>query len=127
VLSLQKGFGSEQIESLECGAKIHQFENIDAEEGAFMDTAAILGHLDLFITSDSAIAHLAGALGINTWLILPYAPDWRWLLDRETTNWYPTVRLFRQTRFRDWSEIFARITNELEEFVSAGTPEHAGV
>lgn len=127
VLSLQKGFGSEQIESLECKAKLHQFENIDADEGAFMDTAAILGHLDLFITSDSAIAHLAGALGINTWLILPFAPDWRWLLNRNTTNWYPSVRLYRQTQFRNWPEIFTQIASDLKEFVASETPEHAGV
>lgn len=114
-VSLQKGFGSEQIESLPCKSSLHTFENLDDEEGAFMDTAAILGHLDLFITSDSAIAHLAGALGVPTWLILPFAPDWRWHLNRDSTAWYPTVKLYRQTEFKNWTEVFEQISADVQQ------------
>lgn len=113
-ISLQKGFGTEQIETFEHRSRLHQFENLDGEEGAFMDTAAILQHLDLFITSDSAIAHLAGALGVKTWLILPYAPDWRWHLNREETNWYPSMTLFRQTEFKCWKGVFRKISSAIE-------------
>ena len=66
------------------------------EHGAFMDTAAIMMNLDLVITSDTSVAHLAGALGVPVWVVLPFVPDWRWLLDRSDSPWYPTMRLFRQ-------------------------------
>ncbi len=79
-----------------------------------MDTAAILGHLDLVITSDTALPHLAGAMGVETWLALPFAADWRWLRDRDDSPWYPTVRLFRQERPGDWQGVFERIAAELE-------------
>jgi tetratricopeptide (TPR) repeat protein len=116
--SLQKGFGTEQIKELPDPSLLTVFEGVDTDEGAFMDTAAILKQLDLFITSDSAIAHLAGALGIKTWLLLPFAPDWRWLLQGEKTGWYPSVRLFRQTKFAHWDEIFQTIHVELKKTVA---------
>ncbi|GAB5404463.1 MAG: tetratricopeptide repeat protein [Aureliella sp.] len=127
-VSLQKGFGTEQIEDLPCKSSLVSFEGVDEQEGAFMDTAAILGHLDLFITSDSAIAHLAGALGIRTWLILPFAPDWRWHLNRDSTAWYPTVRLYRQAKFSDWASVFKAIAIDLRSEVDeAATEEDAAV
>jgi hypothetical protein len=88
-------------------------EEVDAEGNAFMDTAAIMASLDLVITSDTSIAHLAGALGLPVWVALSLAPDWRWLLVREDSPWYPTMRLFRQTRLADWSDVFERMTREL--------------
>jgi tetratricopeptide (TPR) repeat protein len=88
-----------------------------------MDTAAILRNLDLVITSDTAIAHLAGGLGVPVWVILPVAPDWRWLRSREDSPWYPTMRLFRQRYRCDWDEVFARVASELRDVVSV---EHAG-
>jgi len=77
------------------------------------DTAALLEHLDLLITVDTAAAHLAGALARPTWLLLPFAPDWRWLCDREDSPWYPTTRLFRQPRPGDWPSVLDRVQIEL--------------
>jgi len=88
---------------------------IDAERGAFMDTAAIMMNLDLVITSDTSIAHLAGALGVPVWVALPLVPDWRWLLDRSDSPWYPTMRLFRQKGIGDWEGVFGEIEEALRE------------
>jgi ADP-heptose:LPS heptosyltransferase len=79
-----------------------------------MDTAAIMMNLDLVITSDTAVAHLAGALGVPVWVALPLSPDWRWLDEREDSPWYPTMRLFRQSHFDDWTEMFAEIGAALQ-------------
>jgi tetratricopeptide (TPR) repeat protein len=79
----------------------------------FSETAALVSCLDLIITVDTSVAHLAGALGRPTWLLLPYKPDWRWLLDRDDSPWYPTVRLFRQTATRDYGEVVDRVRAEL--------------
>jgi hypothetical protein len=83
-----------------------------------VDTAAVMHNLDLVITSDSAVAHLAGALAVPIWVALPLVPDWRWLLDRQDSPWYPTMRLFRQTRLDCWSDIFDRMTEELKCLLS---------
>ena len=77
------------------------------------DTAALMTYLDLIITVDTSMAHLAGALAKPTWVLLPSAPDWRWLMDREDCPWYPTVRLFRQPTFGDWTSVIARLRHEL--------------
>jgi hypothetical protein len=82
-----------------------------------MDTAAVMQHLNLVICSDSAVAHLAGALGVPVWLALPHVPDWRWLLGRPDSPWYPTMRLYRQTRAGDWHKVFERIAADLESRV----------
>jgi Flp pilus assembly protein TadD len=79
----------------------------------FADTAAAIDRLDLVITVDTAVAHLAGALGKPVWVLLPFAPDWRWLLDREDSPWYPSMRLFRQSRPGDWPGVFARLSTAL--------------
>jgi ADP-heptose:LPS heptosyltransferase len=79
----------------------------------FGETAAVISELDLVITIDTAVAHLAGSLGKPVWLLLPYASDWRWMLDREDTPWYPGMRLFRQKRPGDWSDVIDRVTPEL--------------
>jgi hypothetical protein len=78
-----------------------------------LDTAAVMQALDLLITSDSAIVHLAGALAVPIWVALPFMPDWRWLLDREDSPWFPTMRLFRQRVRGNWEEVFGRIAEEL--------------
>ena len=83
-----------------------------------MDTAAIMLSLDLVVTCDTAIAHLAGALAVPVWVALPFAPDWRWLLDRDDSPWYPTMRLFRQPSFGDWPPVFARMAEELRRAAS---------
>jgi tetratricopeptide (TPR) repeat protein len=77
------------------------------------DTAALMAHLDVIITVDTVTAHLAGALAKPTWVLLPFAPDWRWLTDREDSPWYPTVRLFRQPSFGDWDSVIALVGHEL--------------
>ena len=79
----------------------------------FAATAAVIAGLDLIISVDTAVAHLAGALGKECWLLLPFAPDWRWLLNRNDTPWYPSLRLFRQDRPGDWNEVLARVADNL--------------
>jgi hypothetical protein len=86
----------------------------DTVAGAFMDTAALIMNVDLIITSDTSVPHLAGGLGVPTWLALPYAADWRWLLDRDDSPWYPTMKIFRQRKPGDWSDVFERISAELK-------------
>jgi len=85
----------------------------------FAETAALVSCLDLVITIDTSIAHLAGALGRPTWILLAFAPDWRWLLGRNDCPWYPTARLFRQRQRRDWADVVARVRNELAGRISA--------
>ncbi len=108
--SLQKGKGSEQAKNPPRGMKLIDFMD---EVQDFSDTAAIIENLDLVISVDTAIAHLAGALGKPVWLLLPFAPDWRWMLDREDSPWYPTMRLFRQPAMRDWDSVIRRVAKEL--------------
>ncbi len=83
--------------------------------GDFADTAALLAQMDLIIAVDTAVAHLAGAMGKPVWVMLPYSPDWRWLLDRSDSPWYPTARLFRQHRPDDWSGVLAELFAALED------------
>jgi hypothetical protein len=117
-ISLQKGTGKEQLATMAAEPLIIDFgESLDTDSGAFMDTAAIMKNLDLVITSDTATAHLAGALGVRAWVALPFLPDWRWLLKREDSPWYPTMRLFRQPRWGDWPAVFERMAVELERLV----------
>ena len=89
--------------------------NLGEELVDFAETAAAISALDLVITVDTAVAHLAGSLGKPVWVLLHYASDWRWLLDREDTPWYPTMRLFRQRRPGDWGEVVARVRRELQQ------------
>jgi tetratricopeptide (TPR) repeat protein len=117
LISLQKNIGLEQLRKLlDPGLVLDLGSRLDEEHGAFMDTAAVLASLDLLITSDTAIAHLAGgALGARVWVVLPFSPDWRWMIDREDSPWYPSMRLFRQRRPGDWAEVFERIAAELQQ------------
>lgn len=120
LISLQKGPGSEQLAGfLPAGAIVEFGDELDREGGAFMDTAAIMKNVDLVITSDTAAAHLAGALGVDVWVALQRVPDWRWLLDRADSPWYPTMRLFRQQRHSDWQGVFETIASELARRVRA--------
>ncbi|HEV3304129.1 MAG TPA: tetratricopeptide repeat-containing glycosyltransferase family protein [Planctomycetaceae bacterium] len=114
LISLQKEAGTEQLTH-----RIVTFPVVDlglkpAEiHGPFLDTAAILRCLDVVVTSDTSLAHLAGALGIETWLAVPHVPEWRWLLGRENTPWYPTLRLARQSQVGQWGGVFVRIAAAL--------------
>jgi tetratricopeptide (TPR) repeat protein len=93
-------------------------EPLDTGGKAFIDTAAILESLDLVVTPDTAIAHLAGALGRPTWVALKRVPDWRWMLARSDTPWYPTLRLFRQRESGDWNEVLEAMARELKARVA---------
>jgi hypothetical protein len=83
----------------------------------FTDTAALVANLDLVVTADTSVAHLAGALGKPVWILLPFTPDWRWLIDRNTSRWYPSARLFRQTSPEGWNEVVARVKAALPDVV----------
>ena len=83
----------------------------------FSDTAAVVAALDLVISVDTAVCHLAGALAVPVWILIPFCPDWRWLLDREDSPWYPTARLFRQPKIGDWSSVVDQVAAALEEAV----------
>ncbi|HXP92802.1 MAG TPA: tetratricopeptide repeat-containing glycosyltransferase family protein [Candidatus Binatia bacterium] len=110
--SLQKGRDEERR-----GVEGAAFEPLGPEIGDFGDTAAIVSHLDLVIAVDTSIVHLAGALGKPVWTLLPFVPDWRWLVAGEGTPWYPTMRLFRQPRAGDWASVFAEVARELRALV----------
>lgn len=123
LISLQKGPGSEQVAQLADRVPVTVLP-LDEEAGPFMDTAAVMVNLDLVIGADTALVHLAGALGARCWLALSLFPyDWRWQLDREDSPWYPTVRVFRQTALDDWTGLFARLASALRQ--QLGLPEPA--
>ncbi|MEZ2238967.1 tetratricopeptide repeat protein [Microcoleus sp.] len=106
-------------------ALLHQTSIVDLSPhlGDFADTAAAIAQLDLVITVDTAVAHLAGALGKPVWILLAFSPDWRWLLEREDSPWYPTARLFRQSIRGDWEDVFGRVVQALGLAVSVhGAP-----
>ena len=110
LISLQKFHGLEQLSQLPAGMKVELLgEDFDAGPDAFVDTAAAMSALDLVVTSDTAVAHLAGALGRPVWLALKFAPHWTWLLDRSDSPWYPSMRLFRQRARGNWQSVFAEI------------------
>lgn len=119
LISLQKTHGLDQLAGLPAGTNVETLgDEFDGGPDAFVDTAAVMSHLDLIITSDTSIAHLAGALGRPTWVALKYVPDWRWLLDRDDSPWYPTMRLFRQEAAGDWKFVFGKIEQELRSVTS---------
>jgi len=124
LISLQKGPGIDQLHGLANQFPVHDLgDRLDEAAGAFMDTAAIMKNLDLVISSDTAVAHLAGALGVRVWLALARVPDWRWLLQRPDSPWYPTMHLFRQSRAGDWDEVFERMAAKLKAVVSCELSE----
>lgn len=118
--SLQKETGVTQLKSVSSRMNIITFDdNFDQQYGRFMDTAALIKNLDLVITIDTSIAHLAGAIGTPVWLLLPEPTDWRWMLERADTPWYPNnMRLFRQAEPDNWQEVIERITQELAHHIT---------
>jgi tetratricopeptide (TPR) repeat protein len=114
LISLQQEHGCEQLAAL-AGRFLVEDAGPGRDGGAwtFADTAAVLGHLDLVVSVDTALAHLAGALTVPAWVALAADPDWRWLLDRDDSPWYPTMRLFRQEQLGQWKPVFARIADEV--------------
>jgi ADP-heptose:LPS heptosyltransferase len=116
-VSLQKDVRHDDAELLEQRKDILHFGE---ELNDFAETAGLISQLDLVISVDTSVAHLAGALGKPVWLLLPFVPDWRWLLDREDSPWYPTLRLFRQPQRDDWASVFAKIQQELRALLGLG-------
>jgi tetratricopeptide (TPR) repeat protein len=111
LISLQKGFGAQQLASLPAVESLG--EDFDSGPDAFLDSAAVMQSLDLVITLDSALAHLAGALGRPVWVALKQVPDWRWFLGRSDSPWYPSMTLFRQTTDGDWAGVFAEMESQI--------------
>ena len=110
LISLHKGDGEEQLKGLPQDMRIETLgEDFDSGPNGFFDTAAVIKCLDLVITSDTAVAHLAGALGAPVWVALKSAPDWRWMMGRDDSPWYPTLRLFRQPKAGDWAAVLAQM------------------
>jgi tetratricopeptide (TPR) repeat protein len=121
LISMQKGRGVEEIPAVAFGERIETLgHGFDESGGAFVDSAAVMMNLDLVVTPCNAIAHLAGALGRPTFVALMRVPEWRWLLEREDSPWYPATRLFRQSTAGDWPEVFARIAEAVCTRASQG-------
>jgi len=118
LISLQKDFNP-KLENINNTVRIKNFENLDNDNDAFLDTVAIMENLDLIITPDTSIVHLAGTLGKKTWLILKSDPDWRWFLDDNKTPWYPSVSIFRQRKINNWEDTFVEIEDKLKELVKS--------
>lgn len=117
--SLQKTSGLDELKSLPDGFIVNTFnQELDETHGAFMDTAAIMKNLDLVITIDTSIAHLAGGLGVPVWTLLPAIADWRWLTQREDSPWYPTMRLFRQPKKGDWDSVVTKVKEALQKILA---------
>ena len=119
LVSLHKGEGEKQIQDIQfdlttCGS------DFDVGQDAFLDTAAVIVNCDLIITSDTAVAHLAGSLGCETWLILKYVPDWRWMLNRPDSPWYPTMTLYRQKTPGNWEDVFTSVEQKLLSKLNEG-------
>jgi len=115
LIGLQKG--AETATQVERLPEDLAFPNYGEEFEDFTDTAAAIENLDLVVTIDTAVAHLAGAMGKPVWTMLAYPPDWRWLLEREDNPWYPTMRLFRQEKMGEWWPLFERVADALREQV----------
>ncbi|HET6283174.1 MAG TPA: tetratricopeptide repeat-containing glycosyltransferase family protein [Polyangia bacterium] len=115
IFSLQKGYGCEQLAALPPDVAVEDLSRAldEGQGGAFVDTAAVISDLDLVITSDTAIPHLAGALGAPVWMLLPHLPDWRWGVTGVTSPWYPQMRVFRQRQAGDWAGVFNEVITAL--------------
>jgi len=117
LISLQKEHGLDQLRALDGRFSVMTFTNETTgseDDRDFLDTAAIVSQLDLVVTPDSAVAHLAGSLGTPVWVALASVAEWRWMLDREDSPWYPSMRLFRQHMAGDWPGVFERMAQVLE-------------
>jgi ADP-heptose:LPS heptosyltransferase len=110
--TLQKGPRSEQAANPPVGMQLRDYTG---DLNDFEDTAALMTNLDLVISVDTSVVHLAGALAKPVWTLIAIGPDWRWLAEREDSPWYPTMRLFRQTKWKDWAEVMQRVAAALRE------------
>ena len=115
LFSLQGIFGLDQLSEVEGRFAIH---SLGERLTDFMEIAAVMQSLDLVVVPDTALAHLAGAVGVPVWVALAFAPDWRWLDERTDSPWYPSMRLFRQNQWGDWDEVFERMAREVPLFIA---------
>jgi len=120
VYSLQKGPREADITENGCSALVL---NLGNRLDDFADTAAVIQQLDMVITVDTSVAHLAGALGKPVWVLVPFAPDWRWMTETDTSPWYPTMRLFRQKKYGEWDSVFVEVRRALREELGFGPAE----
>lgn len=118
LVSLQVEHGADQLRGIDFPV-LDLGPELTRAPGMFIDAAAAIRNLDLVVACDTAVAHLAGGLGAPVWVALPYSPDWRWLVGRVDSPWYPTMRLFRQPSFGDWPRVFGRMAGELEELLAS--------
>jgi tetratricopeptide (TPR) repeat protein len=116
-IGIQRELRGEDAELLAREPRVMQ---IGAELDDFADTAAVIALVDLVVSVDTSVAHLAGAMGRPVWILLPFSPDWRWALAGESSPWYPTARLFRQPTLGDWDSVIERVRRELDRFVREG-------
>jgi hypothetical protein len=117
--SLQKINGLDQVELCDAAEWLEIFdESFDRDHGRFMDTAALIKNLNLVITIDTSVAHLAAGLGVPTWILIPEPADWRWLRGRTDTPWYPNARLFRQQVSGNWATVIEAVCHELAKEAS---------
>jgi ADP-heptose:LPS heptosyltransferase len=110
-ISLQKEVRDVDRPAFDAVGNIHHFGS------DLLDTAALCEHCDLVISVDTSIAHLAATVGRPVWLLLPFLADWRWLLDRDDSPWYPTMKLYRQQRIGDWESVFQRVSVDLQAWL----------
>jgi ADP-heptose:LPS heptosyltransferase len=112
-LSLQKGFGTEQLDDCSFKNKFVQCQPQIDSTWDFLENAAIIENCDLIITSDTSVAHLAGGMGKQTWLLLKHIPEWRWGIDSDKSFWYPSMKLFRQKERSNWREVMERVSEDI--------------
>lgn len=123
LISLQKGYGTDQLNKLPADMRVETLgADFDSGADAFVDTAALMMSLDLVVTVDTAIGHLAGALGRPTWTLLQKVPHWVWMLERTDSPWYPSLRLFRQNERGNWPELFENVTQALIQQMTKSAP-----
>ena len=126
LINLHKGEGNKQLEEISF-LLTTLGSQFDSGPDSFIDTAAVMMNCDLIITSDTAVAHLAGALGCQTWVALKYIPDWRWMLDRTDSPWYPTIKLYRQKIRGEWIDVFKKMEKNLRDLLKkANTSSDSG-
>ena len=113
--SLQKEIRENDLSTLIKFKQIHQHQD---ELNDFSDTAALIEEMDLIISVDTSVAHLAGALGKDVWVILPYHPDYRWMLNRKDSPWYPNTTLFRKSKIDDWTDVILEVTEKLNDLLN---------